>query len=108
MVWDEAFSGRVRGYLRHLSACQGRASEASRSVTAIEVSRVEMGGDHYILHCSVASYLEKVQLHMGSSGSFDEGCSLHSGEHYLLRCQTCRVVHLPDCLFAWCAQEDHI
>jgi hypothetical protein len=66
--------------------CQGRASEASRSIAAVEDSRVEVGGDHYGLHCWIASYLERVQLYMGSSGSVDEGCPLHSSEHYLLHC----------------------
>jgi hypothetical protein len=89
-------------------ACQGSASEASRSIAAIEDSRVEMGGDHYGLHCGIASYPERVQLHMGSSGSVDEGCPFHPGEHYLLWCQTRRVVHLQNRLPAWCSEEDHI
>ena len=45
------------------------------SVTAFEDSRVEMGRNHYGLQCWIASYSERVQLHMGSSGSSDEGCS---------------------------------
>ena len=108
MARDEAFSCRVCGHLRHMLACEGRASEASRFVAAIEDSRVEMGGDHDGFHSGIASYSAGVQLYMGSSRPFDEGCSLHSGEHYLLLCKTCRVAYLPDCLFAWCAQEDHI
>ena len=62
-----------------MSACEGRASEASRLFAAIEDSRVEMGGDHDGFHSGITSYSAGVQLHMGSSGSSDEGCSLHSG-----------------------------
>ena len=86
MARDEAFSRRVCGHLRHMSACEGRASEASWFVAAVEDSRVEMGGDHDGFHSGIASYSAGVQLYMGSSGPFDEGCSLHSSEHYLLRC----------------------
>ena len=28
--------------------------------------------------------------------------------HFIPVSTTCRVVHLSDCLLAWCAQEDHI
>ena len=37
-----------------------------------------MGGNYYGLHCWIVSYSEGVQLYMGSSGSSDEGCSLHT------------------------------
>jgi hypothetical protein len=47
---------------------------------------VEMGGDHDGFHSGIALYSAGVELYMGSSGPFDEGSSLHSGEHYLLRC----------------------
>ena len=91
-----------------MSVCEGRASEASQFVAAVEDSRVEMGGDHDGFHSGIASYSERVQLHLGSSGSPDEGRSLHSGEHYLLLCSTRRVVYFPDSVSAWCAEEDHI
>ena len=56
MARDEAFSRRVCGHLRHMSVCEGRASEASMSVTAFEDSRVEMGGDHDGFHSGITSY----------------------------------------------------
>ena len=75
----------VAEYVAICDTCQRvkAESEASRSVTAFEDSRVEMGGNLYGLHRWIASYSERVQLHMGSSGSSDEGCPLHSSEHYL-------------------------
>ena len=86
-----------------MSTCEGRTSEASWFVVAVEDSRVEMGGDHDEFHSGIASYSVGVQLHLGSSGSPDEGRSLHSGEDYLLRCSTGRVVYLPDSMSAWCS-----
>ena len=67
MARDEAFSRRVCGHLRHMSACEGRASEAIRFVAAVEDSRVEMGGDHDGFHSGITSYSAGVQLYMGSS-----------------------------------------
>ena len=52
----EAISRRVCGHLRHMSACEDRASEASQFVAAVEDSRVEMGGDHDGFHSGIASY----------------------------------------------------
>ena len=46
-----------------MSACEGRASEASRFVAAIEDSRVEMGGDHDGFHSGITSYSAGVQLY---------------------------------------------
>src|SRR6185437_9238203 len=96
----------VTEYVAICDTCQRVKAEHQRPaglVQPLKIPEWKMGGDHNGFHSGIASYSAGVQLYMGSSGPFDEGCSLHSGEHYLLRCQTCRVVYLPDCLFAWCA-----
>jgi hypothetical protein len=104
----EEFEQLSLGFLHHTSSASFEVEPTLEAEIRQHQKDDKKLQHHYGLHCGIASYSKRVQLDMGSSGSVDEGCPLHSGEHYLLWCQTRRVVHLQDRLSAWCSEEDHI
>ena len=87
--WWYGMKRSVAEYVAICDTCQRVKAEHQRPASLLQPLKIpewKMGGNHYGLHCGIASYSERVQLHMGSSGSSDESCSLHSSEHYLLQC----------------------
>ncbi|WVZ75550.1 LOW QUALITY PROTEIN: hypothetical protein U9M48_023590 [Paspalum notatum var. saurae] len=83
--WWYGMKRAVAEYVAVCDTCQRVKAEHQRPAD----SRVEMGGNKHGFHCGVTQDLERLQLDLGSGGSIDQGCSFHSCEHYLFRCQSC-------------------